>query len=91
VARRRASPDGSLLSALIAAEEDGDRLSPAELVSTALLLLVAGFETTVNLIGNGTVALLREDGREQWHGCGRIRRWRPGPSRNCSATTARSR
>ena len=67
VARRRASPDGSLLSALIAAEEDGDRLSTAELVSTALLLLVAGFETTVNLIGNGTVALLREDGRGQWH------------------------
>ena len=48
----------------MAAEEDGDRLSSAELVSTALLLLVAGFETTVNLIGNGTVALLGE--REHW-------------------------
>ena len=66
VAKRRAEPDGSLLSALIAAEEEGDRLTSGELVSMALLLLVAGFETTVNLIGNGTVALLREAGREQW-------------------------
>ena len=67
VAKRRADPDDSLLSALIAAEEDGDRLTSAELVSTALLLLVAGFETTVNLIGNGTVALLTApDGRQQW-------------------------
>ena len=67
VSKRRADPDDSLLSALIAAEEDGERLSHAELVSTALLLLVAGFETTVNLIGNGTVALLTApDGREQW-------------------------
>jgi cytochrome P450 len=64
VAKRRADPDGSLLSALVAIEEDGDRLSSAELVSTALLLLVAGFETTVNLIGNGTVALLGEP--EHW-------------------------
>ena len=64
VAKRRAEPDDSLLSALIAAEEEGDRLTSAELVSVALLLLIAGFETTVNLIGNGTVALLGE--REQW-------------------------
>jgi cytochrome P450 len=66
VAKRRAEPDGSLLSALITAEEEGDRLTSGELVSMAVLLLVAGFETTVNLIGNGTVALLREPGREQW-------------------------
>jgi cytochrome P450 len=64
VRKRRADPDDSLLSALIAAEEEGDRLSPDELVSTALLLLIAGFETTVNLIGNGTVALLGE--QDQW-------------------------
>jgi hypothetical protein len=64
VASRRANPDDSILSALIAAEEDGDRLTSAEVVSTALLLLVAGFETTVNLIGNGTVALMGEP--EQW-------------------------
>jgi cytochrome P450 len=64
VGKRRADPDDSLLSALIAAEEEGDRLNPDELVSTALLLLVAGFETTVNLIGNGTVALLAAP--QQW-------------------------
>jgi cytochrome P450 len=58
VRERRAHPDDSILSALIAAEDEGDRLTSGELVSTALLLLVAGFETTVNLIGNGTVALL---------------------------------
>ncbi len=68
VRKRRADPDDSLLSALVAAKEEGDRLSSDELVSTALLLLVAGFETTVNLIGNGTVALLGE--QEQW---GRLR------------------
>ena len=62
--KRRADPDNSILSALIAAEEAVDRLSSAEVVSTALLLLIAGFETTVNLIGNGTVALLGE--HEQW-------------------------
>lgn len=61
---RRAAPDGSLLSALIAAEEGGDRLSTGELTAVALLLLVAGFETTVNLIGNGAVALLEAPG--QW-------------------------
>jgi cytochrome P450 len=58
VRERRTNPDDSILSALIAAEEEGDRLSSGEVVSTALLLLIAGFETTVNLIGNGTAALL---------------------------------
>ncbi len=58
VRKRQANSDDSILSALIAAEEEGDRLSSSEVVSTALLLLIAGFETTVNLIGNGTVALL---------------------------------
>lgn len=47
-------------------EEEGDRLSSEELVSTALRLLVAGFETTVNLIGNGVAALLAEPGRPTW-------------------------
>jgi cytochrome P450 len=68
VDKRRADPDDSLLSALVAAEEEGDRLSSGELVSTALLLLVAGFETTVNLIGNGTVALLGD--RQDWRRLG---------------------
>lgn len=56
---RRASPRQDLLSALIAAEEEGDKLTEDELVSTCILLLVAGHETTVNLIGNGTLAMLR--------------------------------
>jgi cytochrome P450 len=60
VGERRANPDDTILSALIAAEEEGDRLSTGEVVRMALLLLVAGFETTVNLIGNGTVALLAD-------------------------------
>jgi cytochrome P450 len=64
VRKHRADPDDSLLSALVAAEDQGDRLTLEELVSTALLLLVAGFETTVNLIGNGTVALLGQP--EHW-------------------------
>jgi len=61
---RRAHPRDDLLSALIAAEEEGDRLSEEELRSTVLLLFVAGHETTTNLIGNGITALLRH--RDQW-------------------------
>src|SRR5947209_9707703 len=48
-----------MLSALIAAEDSGESLRHAELVSTILLLLFAGHETTANLIGNGLLALLR--------------------------------
>jgi pimeloyl-[acyl-carrier protein] synthase len=59
IERRRRHPADDLLSGLIAAEEEGDRLSEPELLATALFLLVAGHETTVNLIGNGTLALLR--------------------------------
>jgi cytochrome P450 len=64
IAERRASPRGDLLSALIAAEEAGDKLSEDELIATCILLLIAGHETTVNLIGNGTLALLRHP--EEW-------------------------
>jgi len=56
---KRANPSGDLLTALIAAEDEGDRLCEDELVEQVMLLLVAGHETTVNLIGNGTLALLR--------------------------------
>ena len=59
IAQRRASPRNDLLSALIAAEAAGDKLSEEELVATCILLLIAGHETTVNLIGNGMLALLR--------------------------------
>jgi len=56
---KRREPADDLLSALIAAEEEGDRLSPAELRDQVVLLYLAGHETTVNLIGNGTLAVLR--------------------------------
>jgi cytochrome P450 len=59
IAARRKAPRPDLLSGLIAAEEVGDRLTEPELLATCILLLVAGHETTVNLIGNGTLALLR--------------------------------
>jgi cytochrome P450 len=58
VKQRRAAPEDDLLSALVAAEESGNQLSEDELVAMIFLLLVAGHETTVNLIGNGTLALL---------------------------------
>jgi cytochrome P450 len=56
---KRTRPDDDLLSALIAAEDEGDVLSPVELVDQVMLLYIAGHETTVNLIGNGVLALLR--------------------------------
>ena len=58
VATKRANPGEDLLSALIETSDDSDRFSEQELVSMAFLLLVAGHETTVNLIGNGVLALL---------------------------------
>jgi len=61
---RRREPGDDLLSRLLAVEEEGDRLSPRELMATAVLLLLAGFETTVNVLGNGTLALLRHPGQQ---------------------------
>lgn len=58
-AERRRQPQNDLITALIQAEEAGDRLSEEELYAMVVLLIVAGHETTVNLIGNGTLALLR--------------------------------
>jgi cytochrome P450 len=59
VAKRRENPGDDLLSGLIQAEEQGDRLSESELFSMLTLLIVAGHETTVTLIGNAVLALLR--------------------------------
>jgi cytochrome P450 PksS len=56
---RRREPQDDLISALVRVEQDGDRLSEPELFSMASLMLIAGHETTVNLIGNGTLALLQ--------------------------------
>jgi cytochrome P450 PksS len=58
ISQRRADPRDDLVSALVRAEEAGDTLSEKELLAMIALLLVAGHETTVNLIGNGTLALL---------------------------------
>jgi cytochrome P450 len=58
IASKRARPADDLLSALLAVDDGGDRLSDGELVSLSSLLFVAGFETTTNLIGNGILALL---------------------------------
>ncbi len=59
IEERRREPQEDLLSGLIAAEERGEVLSEEELLATCILLLAAGNETTTNLIGNGTLALLR--------------------------------
>jgi cytochrome P450 len=56
---RKGDPRDDLISAMLSAEEAGDFLSHGELLAMLLLLLVAGHETTVNLIGNGLLALLR--------------------------------
>jgi hypothetical protein len=56
---RRRRPGSDLLSSLIAASDEGDHLSEGEVISTCVLLYIAGHETTVNLIGNGLFALLR--------------------------------
>lgn len=65
VAYRRRVPDEGLISALVAAEAEGDRLSPDELVAMVFLLFFAGHETTVHLIGSGTLALLDHPGQRE--------------------------
>ncbi|MFI1912629.1 cytochrome P450 [Nocardia sp. NPDC020380] len=59
IAAKHAHPGDDLLSALVHASEDGDALTESEVIAMSFLLLVAGHETTVNLIGNGTYNLLR--------------------------------
>ncbi len=72
VRRRRQVPGDDLVSALVRGEESGEMLNEDELLAMIFLLLIAGFETTVNLIGNGTLALLEHPGQ--------MRRLRADPS-----------
>ena len=59
IEKRRVNPGPDLVSALVAAHDEGDAMSAADLLSFVTLLLIAGNETTTNLIGNGTLALGR--------------------------------
>jgi cytochrome P450 len=59
IAAKRGRPQDDLISALVQAEEAGERLREDELVAMVFLLVVAGHETTVNLIGNGVLALMQ--------------------------------
>jgi cytochrome P450 len=72
LAERRQHPGPDLLSQLALTEEAGDILTPGELLSTCILLLVAGHETTVNLIGGGLLAMLQHPDQ--------MARWRDDPS-----------
>jgi cytochrome P450 len=64
-AARRAAPRDDLIIALVAAEERGDALTESELISTLILILGAGHETTTNLLGNAVLALLRHPGERK--------------------------
>ncbi|WP_274651030.1 cytochrome P450 family protein [Paenibacillus humicola] len=77
IAERRKSPRSDLTSLLIDAHDSGDRLSAAELSSTIWLLILAGHETTVNLIGNGIFALLENPDQ--------MRLWQNDPSLTITA------
>ena len=74
---KRREPTDDVLSALIAAEDGGDVLDHQEVIDQVMLLFIAGHETTVNLIGNGTLALLRN--RDQ------LERWRDAPEIDVNA------
>jgi cytochrome P450 len=74
--RRRAHPADDLISGLIAVEESGDQLTEEEIVATCNLLLIAGHETTVNLIANAVLAMLRH--REHWAALGEDPQLAPG-------------
>ncbi|HYF46605.1 MAG TPA: cytochrome P450 [Acidimicrobiales bacterium] len=77
IAWKRQHPGDDVLTALIHAEEDGDVLTTDQLQQQVALLFIAGHETTVNLIGNGTLALLRNR-RE-------LERWRDDPTLDANA------
>ena len=77
IEHRRHNLGDDVVSALITAESEGDRLDMTELIIFVVLLYVAGHETTVNLIGNGLLALLRNPDQ--------LERWRNDPSLDASA------
>jgi cytochrome P450 len=64
LADRAAHPGDDLVSGLLAVREEGDRLSADELTSMVFMLVISGYETTVNLIGNGVLVLLED--RDRW-------------------------
>jgi cytochrome P450 len=64
IADKRRAPDGSLVSELAAVEDEGDTLTESEIVSTAMVLLEAGHEATVNTLGNGMRAMMLH--RDEW-------------------------
>ena len=66
IARKRAAPGDDILTGLIHAEENGNRLSEDELLSMVLLLITAGYETTYNLIANSVIALLTHPAQMAW-------------------------
>jgi cytochrome P450 len=88
IASKRRHPTEDLLTALAQATEDGDRLTEDELLRTAYLLIFAGYETTVNLIANGILALLQNS--SQLNTCGRTRRTCPPRWKSFCVTRARS-
>jgi cytochrome P450 len=61
--RKRLDPGDDLISGLVRASDHGEQLTENEVAAMAFILLFAGFETTVNLIGNGVLTLLRTPGR----------------------------
>ena len=63
IAKRRAEPTGDFISALLNVEEGGDRLSEDELLNASFVLLASGYESTMNLIGNAVLTLLRHPGQ----------------------------
>ena len=76
-AQRRAAPDDGLISGLLAANEDGDSLNDDEVIAMIFLLMLAGHDTTANLIGSSAVALIAHPDQAE--------RWRSDPSLTTSA------
>ena len=88
IAERRIEPRGDILSALVEAEDEGERLTERETLNMLRLLIIAGNETNTNLIGTGMLALLRNP--DQLRRAARRPRPHPvGPSKSCCATTRR--